>query len=768
MNGVQDNGTLVGTVPATQNNSTVNVNIGRRSGGFYFIGRIDEVRVYNRALSQAEIQADMATPIGSAVPSPTVTLSSTSLTFASQSTGTTSTPQGVTLTNTGNATLNITSIAVTGANSTDFGQTNNCGTSVAPAGNCSINVTFTPTTTGTRSAAVTITDNASPGTHTISLTGTGVGFSVSPKVSALTPGMTQQFTTVNGSGTTTWLVDGVAGGSAASGTITSGGLYTAPTAAGTHTVTATTSTSQSASATVYTSNYPGTYTYHNDNLRTGQNLNETVLTPANVNSTQFGKLFAYTTDGISHASPLYVANVNIPSKGVHNVVYVATEHDSVFAFDADGLTTTPLWQVSFINPSAGITTVPPADTGETGDIAPEIGITSTPVIDSATGTMYVVAKTKEVSGSTTNYVQRLHALDITTGAEKFGGPVVIQASVPGTGAGSSGGVLPFLSCERISGLPCCSAMVSSTSPLPAMEMSPRIHGWVLGYNATTLQQTMVFCVSPNGSQGGIWQSGLGLATDSTGNLFFATANGVFDANTGGKDYGDSFLKLSPGGAVVDYFTPKDQATMNTNNWDLASSGVMLLPDQPGANPHLLVGAGKTGTVYLVNRDNMGHYTSNDSQIVQSLVGAFPNGTPEPGNYSAPVYFNGYVYFGPINDTIKGYQMNNGLLTTSPATQSTTVYPYPGAVLAVSANGNTNGILWAIQRNDVNTPDPGSSAAGVLRAYSATNLSTELYNSSQAGSRDTLDAAAKFTIPLVANGKVYVLTNGHLSAFGLLP
>ena len=534
-------------------------------------------------------------------------------------------------------------------------------------------------------------------------------------------------------------------------------------------MTATTSSSQSASATVYVSSYSGTFTFHNDNLRTGQNVNEMVLTPANVNSVQFGKLFSYATDGISHASPLYAANVNIPGKGVHNVVYVATEHDTVYAFDADGLSSTPLWQVSFINPTAKITTVPPADTGETGDIYPEIGITGTPVIDPTAGTLYIVAKTKEGSGGSASYVQRLHALDMTTGAEKSGSPVVLQATVSGSGAGSSGGQLPFNSL-RENQRP---ALLLSNGVIYIAFAShgdqPPYHGWVLGYNATTLQQVMAYCESPNGTEGGIWQSGLGPAGDTAGNVYFMTGNGTFDANTGGLDWGDSFVKLGPTGTVLDYFTPHDQNIMDSNNWDLASSGILLLPDQPGAVPHLLVGAGKTGTLYLVNRDSMGHYNANnDNQIVQSLVNVFPNGTPEPGNYSAPVYFNGSVYFSPIDDTIKAFQLNNGLLTTSPTSSSPDIYPYPGGSIAVSGNGNSNGILWAIQRNDPGVSDPGTTAPGVLRAYLASNLGTELYNSTQAGTRDALDYAAKFTIPLVANGKVFVLTNGALTAFGLLP
>jgi fibronectin type 3 domain-containing protein len=768
VNGVLDNGTLAGTVPTSQNNpASINVNIGRRQGGYYFIGTIDDVRVYNRALSPAEIQADMNTPVGSAPAGPAVSLSSTSVAFGSQPTGTPSAAQPVTLTNSGSQALSISNIGVTGSNAGDFSQTNNCPASLTPLGNCTINVTFTPTTTGARSAAVTIIDNAPSSPQSVSLSGTGTGFSISPRVAVLTSTLTQQFTVLNGSGTVTWLVDNIVGGAAASGTITTTGLYTPPATPGTHTVTANTSTSQTAGATVYISNYAGTFTMHNDNFRTGVNSNETVLTPANVNSTQFGKLFSYSTDGISHASPLYAANVNIPGVGSRNVVYVATEHDSIYAFDADGRSSTPFWQVTFINPAAGITTVPAADTGETGDINPEIGITSTPVIDITSNTIYVVAKTKEVSGGSTNYRHRLHALDLSTGAEKFGGPVILQASVPGTGAGSSGGVLQFNSLRH--------------NQRPALLLSNGViyiafashgdqapyHGWVLGYNATTLQQTMAWCDSPNGSQSGIWQSGMGPSADSSGNIFFNTANGSFNANTGGTEYGDSFIKLSPSGVVVDYFTSKDQSVMNSNNWDLASSGALLLPDQPGSHPHLVVSAGKNGTIYLVDRDNMGHFSSNDSGVVQSLTNIFPNGTPEPGNYSAPVYFSGTVYFGPISDRLQAFQLTNGLLSTAPTSVSAAIYPYPGAVIALSSNGASNGILWAIQRNDSAVAEPSTSAA-TLRAYLASSLATELYNSTQAGARDTLSATSKFTVPLVANGRVYVLTQNQLTAFGLLP
>ena len=358
---------------------------------------------------------------------------------------------------------------------------------------------------------------------------------------------TQQFT-AQGATSVNWSVDGVPGGNASTGTITSTGLYTPPASVGTHTVTATTpDQSQSVSATVYVTNYAGTFTYHNDIGRTGENLNEIALTPADVNQSTFGKLFSYPLDGLTLASPLYVANVNIPGKGYHNVVYVATEHDSVYAFDADGLSSTPLWHDSFIDPANGITPVPAADTGETGDIPNEIGITSTPVIDPTTGTLYVDAATKEVSGGTTTYYHKLHALDIATGAEKFGSPVTIQASVPGTGMGSQGGTLTFVPLRQNQR----TALLLSNGVV-YLGFSSRgdiepFHGWVLGYNATTLQQVMVYCTTPNGDDGGVWMSGDGVAADSAGSLYFITGDGLFDASSGGNDYGDSFVKMNAAG-----------------------------------------------------------------------------------------------------------------------------------------------------------------------------------------------------------------------------
>ncbi len=693
------------------------------------------------------------TPSG--ISTPLVSLSNTSINFGSVMTGNSSSPQPVTLTNVGSAQLAISSITVSGGNSGDFAQTNNCGSTLPPNGTCTVNVTFTPSDTGQRGSSVAISDNAPGSPHTIGLSGTGTGFGVTPHSAVLTLNMTQQF---SAAGSVTWSVDGIVGGSPTSGTISSTGLYSPPNTPGTHTVTASNSQNQ-ASATVYITNYPGTYTFHNDNLRTGQNNSETVLSPANVNPIQFGKLFSYSIDGIAFASPLYVAGVNIPNNGIHNVVYVATENDSVYAFDADGLTSTPLWHVSFLK--SGVTTVPCGDVGECGDIPVQIGITSTPVIDPTSGTIYVVAKTKEG----TNYVQRLHALDIRTGAEKFGGPVVITASVPGTGIDSQGGKETFNSLRenQRTGLLLSNGVIYFAFGSHG-DNSPW-HGWVLGYNAATLQQVLAYNDTPNGSfgGGGIWQSGGGLATDATGSIYFTTSNGDFDANNGGVDYGDTIAKLGTNGTVVDYFTPYDESVLSSNNLDLGSAGPVLLVDQPTSQyPHLLISAGKDGTIYVVNRDNMGHYNpNNNNQIVQTLAGALPNGDQESGNFSAPVYYNGYVYFAAVNDSLKAFQLINGLLSTGPTSVSSAIYPNRGGSFAVSAYNNTNAILWAIQDN-------GTSSPGTLFAYDATNLANELYNSSESGNRDTLDSAAKFSIPLVANGKVFVTSQSQLTVYGLLP
>jgi len=717
--------------------------------GQNFAGKIDEVRVYDGALTAAQIQTDMNS--GLAIPSTPANLAATvaSSTQIDLGWGASTDAAGV---------VGYRVERCQGAGCSNFAE-------VAAPGGTSYSDTGLSANTS-YSYRVRAVDAAGKLGGYSNVATAYTGLLVSPRNVALTPRQTQQYAATSpggGSPTVTWSVDGIDGGNSTVGTITTGGIYTAPASAGTHTVTATSQT-RAGSATAYTTDFAGVFTYHGDTMRTGQNLSETVLTPANVNSSSFGKLFSLPLDGIAYAQPLYVENVAIPGQGTHNVVYVATEHDSVYAYDADGRSSTPLWKVSFINPSAGITTVPAADTGECCDIAPEIGITSTPVIDRATNTMYVVAKTKESNGGSATYVQRLHALDITTGGEKFGGPVVIQASVPGTGAGSQGGRVPFDSLHenQRTGLLLQNGKVYFGFASHG-DVQP-YHGWILGYDATTLQQTLAFCLTPDQEGAGVWMSGGGIAADSTGSLYVISGDGEFDGNTGGKEWGDSYLRMTPTGTVTDFFTPFNQDALNSGNHDLGSGAALLLPDQPGAHPHEMLSAGKDGTIYLVDRDNMGHYSTTTNNIVQTLPNIFPNGTPEPGNFTAPVYLAGYVFFGPLADNLQAFKLTNGLLSTSATLRSAAVFPDRGASMSGSADGTSNGILWAVQRN--------GAGAGILYAYdpagSSNGVLAELYDSGQAGSRDTLDVAAKFNPPVVANGHVYVAGVSRLTVYGLLP
>jgi fibronectin type 3 domain-containing protein len=712
--------------------------------GQYFAGMIDEVRVYNTALSASQVLTDESTPINA--PS-----APTSLTANPVSAGEIDLTWGASTDSHG-----VTGYQVErcqGSSCTNFTQ-------IATPTATSYNDTSVAANTVYRYRVRAVDSLGTAGAYSNIVT-TTTGLGVAPDIAVVAVGSTEQFTAQGpASGGATWSVDGVAGGNSTVGTITSSGLYSPPSGVGQHTVMATSGT-QTANATVYVSNDPGMLTFHNDNMRTGQNPNETVLTPSNVNPTTFGKVASYPLDGLTLASPLYVQHVNIPGQGIHNIVIVATEHDSVYAFDADGKSSLPLWHANFTNPTAGVTTVPAADTGETFDIPNEIGITGTPVIDPSTGTIYVVAKTKEVSGGNTNYVQRLHALDLTTGAEKPGSPVVIQASVPGTGDGSSNGTLPFdpLHENQRAALALINGVVYIG--FSSHGDHPPFHGWVLGYNASTLTRVMVYCATPNTSNGGVWMDGDGVATDSSGSLYFITGDGDFNANTGGTEYGDSFLRLSTNGTVQDYFTPSVQTTLDQNNLDLGSGGVLLLPDQPGAHPHEMLSAGKNGTVYLVDRDSMGHYNASSDPDIQSLTNIFPNTQGiEGGNFSSPVYWNGNVYFAPVGGAAQAFKLTNGLLSTSPTSKSSETYAGRGGTMAISANGTSSGILWTLQTGGPNVP-------GILHAYDATNLSNELYNSNQAGSRDALDEWDKFSVPLVANGQVFIAGTSQLTVFGLL-
>ena len=506
-------------------------------------------------------------------------------------------------------------------------------------------------------------------------------------------------------------------------------------------------------------------TYHFDGARTGQATDETILVPANVNSTRFGKLFSYPVDGLIVAQPLYVPNVTLPGLGTHNVVYVVTMHDSVYAFDADTSTGTPLWKVSFINPSAGVTTVPISEQLCSGTGFTEIGIMGTPVIDTTTGTgtLYLSVKTREQSGSTVNYVHRLHALDITTGADKTT-PVVVDASV----VNSLGNTVWF----HTNNLPQCQrpALLLSNGTLFVAYGSNGcdLHsfGWVMAYNPSNLQQLAVFNTAPTPNPNlqtgaSLWMSGGGIAVDDAGYLYISTANGPYD---GIMNWGDSVLKLqfqnNNSITVADYFSPFDQSTMAINDKDLGSGGVTLIPDQPGLNPHLLVTSGKSGNIYLINRDGMGGYNpgnnpplNDNSNIVQYLPAALKLFN------SVPVYWSGnnQVYFAGRNgDPIKAFQLVNGAFFPSTPVAQSAAYAQSG-IPVISSSGSTGGILW----NLYNPPTP------YLSALDATTL-TELYNSNQKATRDTLGNVTHFANIMIANNKVFVGTFTNLSVYGVLP
>jgi hypothetical protein len=512
-------------------------------------------------------------------------------------------------------------------------------------------------------------------------------------------------------------------------------------------------------------------TQHYDNGRTGQNTNETILTTTNVNSTSFGKLFTLPVDGYVYAQPLYVPGVAVSGKGTHNVLYVATEHDSLYAFDAD-TGGTPLWQISFI--VNGGSTVPNGNVS-TGDIVPEIGITGTPTIDSTTNTLYVVSKTLEAGV----YFLRLHAIDITSGAEKFGGPVVLTGSLPGTGSGSVSGTLTFDTQweNQRPGLLLLNGFVYVG--FAAHGDNGPWHGWILSYKASNLQAAGVWCTSPNGIGSGLWSSGAGLAADTsgTGRIFVSTGNGDFPvtgnvvpnpapAPSSSVDFGDSIvqLTLSSTGQITptDYFTPFNTASLDGADTDLGSGGVIIPPDQTGTFPHLLVESGKQGRLYIVNRDKLtsdgSHFCngcSTDPEVVETVNAI-------SGLWSMPAYWNGNMYFWGNGDSLKAFSFANGTLSVSPTSQSAETNGFPGATPVVSSNGTSNGIVWAAE-TDAYT----SSGPAILRAYNATNVSSILYASNLTSNPDTLGPAVKFVVPVVTNGKVYVGAQKEVDVFGLL-
>ncbi len=496
-----------------------------------------------------------------------------------------------------------------------------------------------------------------------------------------------------------------------------------------------------------------------DNARTGANLHETTLTPMNVNAGQFGKLFTLKVDGAIYGEPLYMPGLEIPGKGRHNVVFVATEHDSVYAFDANGHPPEPLWKASFLNSDKGVTTVPARDV-QCPFISPEVGITPTPVIDLKTGTLYVLARTKEKDGLfSTRHVQRLHALAVTTGVEKFGGPVEIKASVKGRGVGSSDGQLDF---DPLLELPRAALLLANDKVYLTWASSCDVgayHGWVMAYDAHSLAQLAVFNTSPDAVQSGIWAGDAGPAADDAGNVFVATGNGKFTVAGGGCDYGDSMLKLALAGnalEVLDYFTPFNQRELDADDNDLGSGGPVLLPDQPGPHPHLLLIAGKGGMLYLIDRDRLGKFhEGGDTETVEEIEG-------KESAFGAPAYWSRHVYFVASDDNLRDFVFEKGLLKLQ--ARSTTRFIDPGATPSVSANGSKNAIVWTLSSKLWNEPDQ---RPAVLRAFDATNVTHELYSSEQNSARDRAGIGLRFNIPMVADGRVYVGAKGELDVYGLI-
>jgi hypothetical protein len=502
-------------------------------------------------------------------------------------------------------------------------------------------------------------------------------------------------------------------------------------------------------------------TYHYDNLRTGQNLNETILTPANVNSTKFGKLGAFTVDGLVDAQPLYLSAVAIPSAGTKNVLYVATEHGSVYAFDADsvnGNTSTFLWKASGLG--SGETS---SDDRGCGQVTPEIGVTATPVIDrtrGAHGAIYVVAMSKDASG---NYFHRLHALDLTTGAELFGGPMLVEASYPGTGDSSSNGSVVF-EAKQYKERPGLLEIGGTIYTTWSSHCDARPYtSWVMSYDTNTLVQTSVLNLVPNGSEGGIWMAGTAPGADASGNIYFMVGNGDFDTTLNASGFpanancGQCYVRLSSSAPItlLDYFTPSNTVSESSGDVDFGSGGPLLLPDLVdgnGATRHLAVGSGKDAIIYVVDRDNMGKFNSGANNIYQQINGQIG------GVWSKPSYFNSTVYYGAVGDHLKAFPITSAKLSATPATESPNSFAYPGTTPSISANGTSNGIVWAVE----------NSSTGVLHAYNAANLTSELYNSNQAANNRDHFSDNKYVSPMVANGKVYVGTPNSVVVFGLLP
>ena len=637
---------------------------------------------------------------------------------------------------------------------------------------------FTVTAGGSQTVTLSISATVSPGSYTVSASGTSTALTHSAQLQ-LTVNAGQDFslalspttvTTNAGSSNASFAVS-VTGQNGFTGSVTfalaglPGGTTTSPAspfnvpAGSSQTVVL--SVPPTVTAGNYTLNVDGTSgaithsdplvlavfgqlpvtTWHYDNARTSANAWETRLTPSNVNSTSFGKLFTDPVDGFIIGHPLYLPNVSIPGQGVHNVVYVCTMHDSVYAFDADNGNPTALWTTSIFNYSpAGATTVPATVKKETGIGWTEVGIISTPVIDPATGTLYLVAETYENA----NVVHRLHALDVTTGQEKFGGPTTIAATYTLKGTTTT-----FVDLYQINRPGLLLANGHIYIGFGSNCCNDYSQGWILSYNAATLQQEGTYTPEPGKTLASIWQKGAGLSADSTGNIYSETGEGFYSAGT---NLSISVLKISQFGttlALVDWFTPYNRQDLSDKDRDL-NNAPLILPDQPGPYPHELIAEGKEGTIYVLNRDNMGQFCSNcttaDTQIVQEI----PQGAARSGT---PVYWNNTVYFTGASSPVSAYSISSGALVVPPSVQSIQVGG--GGHAIITANGSSNGILWFIN------------GGGPLWAMDAITLQTLYTTNEAANGRDTMPPLAHFATPIAADGKVFVGTQNSLVVYGLL-
>ena len=478
-------------------------------------------------------------------------------------------------------------------------------------------------------------------------------------------------------------------------------------------------------------------TYHNDNARTGRYLSEIVLKPGNVKAGTFGKRYLRLVDGTIYGQPLYLPRVKIAGKGLHNVIFVATGHNSLYAFDADdnsGANAAPLWQVSFNDPAHGVTAVPATDIG-CFVVQPELGVIGTPVIDPVAGTIYLIAETKEHGNQ---YFFRLHALDVTSGAERPGSPVTIQPP----------GFVAFVHKQR-------GALLLSHgvlySPWSSNCDQGAYHGWIMAHDPASLKLLGVFNATPGGQAGSFWNGGAGPAADAAGNIYDVSANGDFDADSGGSRYGDSVLKLAtaPGLSATDFFAPFNRVFLNVNDYDVGSCGALLLPDEAGSpeHPHLLFTAGKEGRIYLLDRDHLGGAQSGSDTSALTSLPLFPHPV-----FGAAAYFNGSVYVGPERAPLSAFAVAHGTLATPPA-QAAKPLGYLGATPSISADGDQDGIVWVISSENF----------GRLQAYDAAGL-TQLYDS-QAQPADIFGGYAEFTAPTIAGGRVYIGGSLELEVYG---